>query len=195
MPSAPTTPKASRTNSPAADSESPAKTPRKSPHCKTCGRPRKGHPLRACEYPDSPKNTTSAAGTSRANNLIDALEAMSLEERDRKEKRERRKSAAQPRPVQSLPSISTVTEELLESLKAPGLFDDNDSDYGGESAEKREVVIRWREVSGVPSSKVAGVRADPLVLPVSPPSSDESPGTIEEEPTPVKKGRSKAVRK
>ncbi|KAJ7771037.1 hypothetical protein DFH07DRAFT_804577 [Mycena maculata] len=197
MPSAPSTPRASSRASPATDSGSPAKTPRKSPHCKTCGRPRKGHP-RTCEYADSPlKSTTSAAPvTSPANKLVAALAAMNLEEledRDRKEKRERRRSAAamKPIPIRSLPSVSTVTDEILESLKAPGLLDD-DSDCGGDDVEKRQVVIRWREDSGVPTRrKSAGGRMDP----VSSSSNDESPNSaLEEESTP-KKGHSKVVGK
>ncbi|KAJ7265438.1 hypothetical protein B0H12DRAFT_198652 [Mycena haematopus] len=147
--SAPSTPR--KTSSPAAtDSEPAALTPRKSPHCKTCGRPRKGHPLRACEAPSPVKSITPSP---RPNNLIDALEAMNLEDRDRKEKLERRKSAQRPSPFPSLPSISTFTGELLESLMVPGLLDhiEDGSDHGGDDGEKREAVIRWRETSGVPT--------------------------------------------
>ncbi|KAF8214196.1 hypothetical protein K438DRAFT_1750259 [Mycena galopus ATCC 62051] len=175
--SAPSTPRAfARTSTPAAaDSESAsvALTPRKSPHCKTCGRPRKGHPLRACEADsplksttDSPLKSTTASPLksttvrvitpqsppARSNNLIDALEAMNLDDRDRKEKRERRKSAQalKPGPFPSLPSLSTFTGELLDSL--PGLLADDGSDHEGEDSEKREAVSRWRETSGVPAA-------------------------------------------
>ncbi|KAJ6560276.1 hypothetical protein B0H19DRAFT_1147081 [Mycena capillaripes] len=155
-PSAPSTPRAStRTSTPTIATESadpPTTTPRKSPHCKTCGRPRKGHPLRACDADSPRKNMAIPAETHRLNTLSDALEAMNLEDRDRKEKRDRRRSAqARPADLQSLPSISTITGELLESLKAPGLLDDDE----GDDAEKREAIIRWRETSGVPTDKDA----------------------------------------
>ncbi|KAJ7044889.1 hypothetical protein C8F04DRAFT_1069910 [Mycena alexandri] len=160
--STPTTPGATRTVNPTATTESPVNTPRKSPHCKTCGRPRKGHPLRACET-DSPlvqnatpirasplKNTTPARTNPSPSNLIDGLVALQLEERDRQEKRERHQAArAQPKPtMQSLPSISTITGELLESLKKPGLLVDDGSDY----TERREAVTRWREKGDAPTA-------------------------------------------
>ncbi|KAJ6536712.1 hypothetical protein DFH09DRAFT_1178572 [Mycena vulgaris] len=183
-PSAPSTPRTSTKSN--TDSESPARTPRKSPHCKTCGRPRKGHPLRACESADSSlKNTTTATETPTST-LIDALAAMDLVERDRKDKRDRRQSV-RPRPLQSLPSISTVTGELLESLKAPGLLDDDDSDYGGDDAEKRDVVIRWREVSSLPAGKDAAQRLDSSIPPRSTTPSRRPPALLGDDFTPTKK--------
>ncbi|KAJ6515299.1 hypothetical protein C8R45DRAFT_956007 [Mycena sanguinolenta] len=184
--SAPNTPR--RTSTPApTDSEPAALTPRKSPHCKTCGRPRKGHPLRSCEAEsslDSPLK--SIAQSPRPKNLIDALEAMNLEDRDRKEKRERRKSAQRPNPpFPSLPSISTVTGEILDSLLVPGLLDDDGSDHGGDDGEKREAVIRWRESSGVPLG--TGTSQAAIVE-----SSADGP---EEESTPTKKRVHSAVGK
>jgi hypothetical protein len=83
---------------------------------------------------------------------------MNLEDRDLKEKRERRKSMQQrPLDLQSLPSISTFTGELLDSLKEPGLLNDD----GRDDTEKREAVIRWRETSGVPSDTGAAQRMKP----------------------------------
>ncbi|KAJ7688679.1 hypothetical protein B0H17DRAFT_1180483 [Mycena rosella] len=154
----------------------PQKTPRKSPHCKTCGRPRKGHPLRACETADSsPKKTPTPARATPTSDLIDRLAELDLAERDRKDKRARHQSA-QPRLLPSLPSISTATGELLESLKAPGLLDDDGSEYGGEDDYgKREIIIRWREVSSIPGNQGAG--------PISP----ESPNLLAEESIPIKK--------
>ncbi|KAJ7462039.1 hypothetical protein FB451DRAFT_1267566 [Mycena latifolia] len=184
MPSAPSTPRAStKTNT---DSESPARTPRKSPHCKTCGRPRKGHPLRACDSADPSLKNTTPAPENPTSNLIDALATLKLAERDRNDKRERRQSSAQPGPLQSLPSISTVTGELLESLKAPGLLDDDGSEFG-DDPEKRDIVIRWREVSGMPECKDAGQR---IHSPIPPHPSSPSTGnsqTFSDEATPTKK--------
>ncbi|KAJ7167726.1 hypothetical protein C8R46DRAFT_1093954 [Mycena filopes] len=170
--SAPTTPGAARTvNSAATSSESPAGTvtPRKSPHCKTCGRPRKGHPLRACDVQNipataptptrrtSPLKSITIPTTPPSGNLIDALAAMNLDSnRDQQEKRERRLAArAQvqvPPMMQSLPSISTITGELLESL--PGLMnnlDDSDCEFA-EDSERRDAVLRWREKSDLPKA-------------------------------------------
>ncbi|KAJ6460740.1 hypothetical protein C8R47DRAFT_1160429 [Mycena vitilis] len=201
-PSAPSTStRATRTSTPAAaidSAESSANTPRKPPHCKTCGRPRKGHPLRGCEVDrspspktdpppkknpspkkdPSPKKATIVADPHPPSTLVDSLLAMNLEERDRKEKRDRRRSVAQQRPadLQSLPSMSTTTGELLESLKAPGLLAD---DHDGESeSEKRDAVMRWRETSGVP-------RARASVVPLAPPT-DQSPALLADA-TPTKK--------
>ncbi|KAJ7639497.1 hypothetical protein FB45DRAFT_1024224 [Roridomyces roridus] len=121
MSSTPTTPKAAR--SPSKTTGTGTVTPRKSPHCKTCGRPRKGHPLRACpvelatsdsEPGSSPgmikKHTTTTTPTpatprrSPTKTLpliaalgalkLDDIDTLALEERDRQEKRARRKSAA-----------------------------------------------------------------------------------------------------
>ncbi|KAJ7094419.1 hypothetical protein C8R44DRAFT_814455 [Mycena epipterygia] len=185
MSSAPSTPRASttRTNTPLiTDSESPA-TPRKPPHCKTCGRPRKGHLLSACEPAGPSPKKTNAATETPTKTLIDSLAAMELADRDQKDKRERRRSV-QPRPLQSLPSISTITGELLDSLKAPGLLDDDGSEYGGDDAEKREVVIRWRQDTGKGDRRV-----DASVLPLvpTPPSIVERPTLLPDESTPTKK--------
>ncbi|KAJ7368966.1 hypothetical protein DFH08DRAFT_832768 [Mycena albidolilacea] len=194
--SAPSTPRAStRTTTPATDSEPAALTPRKSPHCKTCGRPRKGHPLRSCDA-DPPIKSPIVAPSPRSNNLVEALEAMNLEDRDRKEKRERRKSAQQQRPKSfpSLPSISTFTGELLDSLMVPGVLDDDESDHGGDDSKKREAVIRWREKSGVPSGTGTSQK---LVehSGASPSSLDSSPDRTAEESTPTKKRNRGAVGK
>jgi hypothetical protein len=83
---------------------------------------------------------------------------MNLEDRDLKEKRERRKSMQQrPLDLQSLPSISTFAGELLDSLKEPGLLNDD----GRDDTEKREAVIRWRETSGIPLDTGAAQRMKP----------------------------------
>ncbi|KAJ7682090.1 hypothetical protein DFH06DRAFT_1160191 [Mycena polygramma] len=192
MPSTPrpSAPRATRTSTPAAaadSAESPANTPRKPPHCKTCGRPRKGHPLRGCEVDPSPKTdpppkkdpspkkATIVADPHPPSTLVDSLLAMNLEERDRKEKRDRRRSVAQQRPadLQSLPSMSTTTGELLESLKAPGLLAD---DHDGESeSEKRDAVMRWRETSGVPRARASVVPLPPTTEPPPAALADATP--------------------
>ncbi|KAF7302263.1 hypothetical protein MIND_00793400 [Mycena indigotica] len=134
---APSTPsKATTTRS--LDTDVP--TPRKSPHCKTCGRPRKGHPLRACGVesllpsdPITPSKPSAASITTTHDDddspsLVQAMDALSLspakviehEERDKDEKRTRRKSLARqqniPIDLQSLPSISSFTGGLLDGL-------------------------------------------------------------------------------
>ncbi|KAJ7739854.1 hypothetical protein B0H16DRAFT_1694408 [Mycena metata] len=200
--STPTAPRATRTVDPvAATTESAVTTPRKSPHCKTCGRPRKGHPLRACDT-DSPlvqnatpirasplKNTTPARTNPSPSNLIDGLLALQLEERDQQEKRERRQAArAQPKPtMQSLPSISTITGELLEGLKKPGLLVDDGSDYEADDTERRDAVMRWREKSDAP--KTGASKPKKPSTSVVPPSSVEPErlDTPVDDSTPTKK--------
>ncbi|KAJ7055009.1 hypothetical protein C8F01DRAFT_1160678 [Mycena amicta] len=132
-------------------------TPRKSPHCKTCGRPRKGHPLRSCDLntpprlstastieQDSPSPSTHTTATSTS--LTDALDALSLspaiEERDQADKRARRKSLVKhqhiPVDLQSLPSISTITGALLDglTLMSPGKVAGE-----GEESEVEELLL------------------------------------------------------
>ncbi|KAJ7194579.1 hypothetical protein GGX14DRAFT_678737 [Mycena pura] len=195
-------------------------TPRKSPHCKTCGRPRKGHPSRTCADDAVAAATSDATSTPKqarasdapatgppkkmnatahalrspaptphadpdaaahvtpptpahAHGLVDALDTLALDARDRHEKRARRKSALHatraPSPLRALPSVSTATGALLESLKAPGLLHggpgaaDVDS-CGSNAIEKRDVVIRWRDASGTPTRMRTGQRMDPRVL-------------------------------
>ncbi|KAK7062276.1 hypothetical protein R3P38DRAFT_2834394 [Favolaschia claudopus] len=195
---APATPRATPT---AADS-TPLPTPRKSPHCKTCGSPRKGHPLRSCPTdplrpspsPSPLKSSSSTKTRATAGNLIDALEAMNLEDRDLKEKRERRKSAAaalrRPNSLDSLPSISTFTGEILDRLAQPGILDPCESKKGGDDddGEKREAVVRWRETSGVPTgAKKASSPAKSKI-----PSSAAAPIA---DSTPTKKRLPESVRK
>ncbi|KAF7294154.1 hypothetical protein HMN09_01143800 [Mycena chlorophos] len=196
--SAPSTP--AKTASSASVSTTPL---RKSPRCKTCGRPRKGHPQRACESSDvdvdvaspsvasivtprKPKAETPAKMTPARPSAAAALQALSLspehEQRDEADKRARRKSLfnAQytPADLQSLPSISTITDELLDGLTMMSIGKDNGDGHGArgqreedvESDEeveqlladdevdleeegdssKRAAILQWRDASGTP---------------------------------------------
>nr|GAT46501.1 predicted protein [Mycena chlorophos] len=194
--SAPSTPAKTASNA------SVATTPlRKSPRCKTCGRPRKGHSQRACESSDvdvavaspsvasvvtprKPRAETPAKVTPARPSP--ALQALSLspehEQRDEADKRARRKSLfnAQytPADLQSLPSISTITDELLDGLTMMSIGKDNGDGHGArgqheedvESDEeveqlladdevdleeegdssKRVAILHWRDASGTP---------------------------------------------
>ncbi|KZT05575.1 uncharacterized protein LAESUDRAFT_726859 [Laetiporus sulphureus 93-53] len=64
-------------------------SPRKTPHCKTCQRPRTGHPRSGCPYADSPAPAldSSPRGTL---GLTESLKALQIDPID--EKRERRRS-------------------------------------------------------------------------------------------------------
>ncbi|KAJ7248449.1 hypothetical protein C8J57DRAFT_1475571 [Mycena rebaudengoi] len=165
--SAPSTPRPSKPPStPLATGASKTTTPRKSPHCKSCGRPRKGHPLRSCESAavaavQSPRKPPAGEDSpARGTAVVDALEAARLAERDRQEKRARRVSQPQARPrIQSLPSISTITGELLDGLKEMGLGREDGQDDGG---AKREAVMRWREGSDTPGAGQRGVKPGAL---------------------------------
>ncbi|KAJ7893434.1 hypothetical protein B0H14DRAFT_2684918, partial [Mycena olivaceomarginata] len=168
-----------RTTTPATDSEPAALTPRKSPHCKTCGRPRKGTrldpatPTPQSRVPSLPQRTVIGKRNESGGSLH---------------------SSSGPKSFPSLPSISTFTGELLDSLMVPGVLDDDESDHGGDDSKKREAVIRWREKSGVPS----GTGTSQQLVEhsgASPSSLDSSPDRTAEESTPTKKWNRGAVGK
>ncbi|KAF8076770.1 hypothetical protein FPV67DRAFT_1472628 [Lyophyllum atratum] len=156
--SAPNTPSGKSTTG----SESSAVTPRKTPVCSKCKRPRAGHPRSGCPYVDSPSNgrTTQTPPVAAAKDIVDALGSMQLSgstpERDEDTKatiRNRRRSslAAALAPAPSLLSLDSESQEIVERLLRPGMFDDDDfqTDAGGTVAR----VVQWQDTLAATSVK------------------------------------------
>ena len=133
--SAPSTPITSTT------SDTPTVTPRKVPQCTKCKRPRQGHPRSGCPYSDSPlkeKQNNIEKGPVVATNIIDTLGSMHITstnpERVEDTKatiRSRRRSSIQPpqlAPGETLLSLSSDSQEIVERLLQPGMFDDDTDD-------------------------------------------------------------------
>jgi hypothetical protein len=168
-------------------------TPRKTPQCTKCKRPRQGHPRSGCPYADSPlKEKQSNIQT--ANNITDALGSMYIAspslERDEDTKaatRNRRRSSVQPpqlAPGETLVSLSSNSQEIIERLMQPGMFDDDTGDDAGAVKNKTKAkIVRWQETVQRPVVKMPGTLTTP-----SPQTSQESLKTLpykqETSPTP-----------
>ena len=157
---APTLRNSSAHNSPTAagrtsTNHSPTTTPRKTPQCSKCKRPRAGHPRSGCPFVDSPSCETKTQDKPD-NHLTDALGSMSLlspapidskELEDKAFIRNRRRLSAQPElvPSDSLLSLSTNSSEIVARLLQPGIFDDTDEDDNSRDKGKVSKVVRWQE--------------------------------------------------
>lgn len=135
-------------------SDSPTVTPRKTPTCTKCKRPRAGHPRSGCPYADSPSNDhTGQTPPTATKNIADALGSMQISSpsrgRDEDTKatiRNRRRSSQPLAPAQTLMSLSSDSQEIVERLLQPGMFDDDtdgEHDVGDSGSKTR--VIRWQE--------------------------------------------------
>lgn len=128
----------------------PSPSPRKPPTCTKCKRPRAGHPRSGCPFVDSPSSDHRAKTPPAfiANSIVDALGSMQLgspspspfRERDEETRaaiRSRRQSARQVVPSDTLLSLSSSSQDIVEQLLRPGLLDDDD---GSETPR----VINWQ---------------------------------------------------
>ena len=159
---APTLRNSSAQNSPTKTSvnHSPTTTPRKSPKCSKCGRPRAGHPRSGCPFVDSPSCEKTQDKTDN-NHLTDALGSMSLlspapieSKEDKAFIRNRRRLSAQPElvPSDSLRSLSTNSSEIVARLLQPGMFDDIDEDDNLGDKGKISKVVKWQETIATSSA-------------------------------------------
>ena len=149
----PTLRNSSAQNSPTRTSSSPTTTPRKSPQCSKCGRPRAGHPRSGCPYVDSPSHETKTQDKSDKH-LTVALGSMTLLSPEPIEQKEdkvfiknRRRLLSQPELTSSdsLLSLSTNSSEIVARLLQPGIFDDTDEGDSFEDKGKISKVVRWQE--------------------------------------------------
>jgi len=153
--SAPNTP----TGKSSTTSDTPTVTPRKTPQCTKCKRPRQGHPRSGCPYVDSPlkekKNNTQTTSTT-ANHIVDALGSMHIappsyecDEDTKAVIRSRRRSSIQPpqlAPGETLLSLSSNSQEIVERLLQPEMFDNDANDNVGSAKGKRKAkIVQWQE--------------------------------------------------
>ena len=162
---APTLRNSSAQNSPTAGGKtsinhSPTTTPRKTPQCSKCKRPRAGHPRSGCPFVDSPSSETKTQDKAE-NHLTDKLGSMSLlspapieSKEDKAFIRNRRRLSAQPElvPSDSLLSLSTSSSEIIARLLQPGMLDDTDEDDNFGDKGKISKVVRWQETIATSSA-------------------------------------------
>ncbi|KAH7914439.1 hypothetical protein BJ138DRAFT_1144007 [Hygrophoropsis aurantiaca] len=143
--SAPTTPLKKATGGGLA---TPSTTPRRVPHCKTCGRPRAGHPRRGCPNPPLPADGDYDSQLTDELESLHIVQARSepaspLDTRDAKEKQKRRLSVRFAlAPQESLASLSTSSSEIVNRLLEPGIMDDDSTD------DVKEGILRWQHSLG-----------------------------------------------
>lgn len=162
---APTLRSTSVQNSPTAagwtsNNNSPSTTPRKTPQCSKCKRPRAGHPRSGCPFVDSPSRETKAQDKPD-NHLTVALGSMTLlspgpieSKEDKAFIRKHRRPSAQPElvPSDSLLSLSTNSSEIVARLLQPGVFDDTEEEDNSGDKGKVSKVVRWQETIATSST-------------------------------------------
>jgi hypothetical protein len=159
---APTLRNSSAQNSPTRTNiiHSPTTTPRKTPQCSKCQRPRAGHPRSGCPFVDSPLCETETQDKPD-NHLTDALGSMSLlspvpieSKEDKAFIRNRHRVSTQPEivPSDSLLSLSTNSSEIVARLLQPGMFDDIDEDDNCGGKGKISKIVRWQETIATSSA-------------------------------------------
>ncbi|RDB20152.1 hypothetical protein Hypma_012915 [Hypsizygus marmoreus] len=178
-------------------------TPRKTPTCTKCKRPRAGHPRSGCPYVDSPsKDNNVSNATAGEKNLTDALGSMQLRsptrERDEETKafiRNRRRSSHQVAPTQTLLSLSSESQEIVERLLQPGMFDDDtdeDNNAGSSEGKTKTKVVQWQEtlLAATPAKPKPRVK---MPGSLSTPSPDSSHGSADLSANKKKKEASPAL--
>ncbi|KAG6910811.1 hypothetical protein DXG01_007700 [Tephrocybe rancida] len=158
-------------------------TPRKAPVCSKCKRPRAGHPRSGCPYADSPTTGPQQAPVTAANgkSLVDALGSMQLQSpaRDRDDEtratiRQRRRSSyvTALAPAQSVLSLDIESQEIVESLLQPGMFDKS---FDGEGTlDVAGKVVKWQDALTPTRPKRPRVKMPGSMSSPSPYSSQES---------------------
>ena len=189
--SAPNTPKSSTT------SDTPTVTPRKVPQCTKCKRPRQGHPRSGCPYSDDSPLTEKQNNIQKApvatNNIINALGSMHIASTNPERventkatiRSHRRRSSIHPPQLaraETLLSLSSNSQEIVERLLQPGMFDDDtDDDAGDAKGKKTTKIVQWQETvqlatpskKSKPAVKMPGTLTTP-----SPETSRESLTTL-----------------
>ncbi|KAH7931182.1 hypothetical protein BV22DRAFT_1027413 [Leucogyrophana mollusca] len=142
--SAPTTPSKNTNTS---GLPTPTSTPRRAPHCRTCGQPRAGHPRSGCPNVESP----AAPAEDYDSQLTDELESLRIVQpregsaspssaRDAKAKSNRRLSVRfAVAPQESLASLSTSASEMVTKLLEPGMMGSDASE------DDKEGILRWQK--------------------------------------------------
>lgn len=186
-------------------------SPRKAPHCRTCGQPRAGHPRAGC--PSAVQHADDAT------EMTQAMQSMQLKSSSPTPKRKintqmdqnihipprdspssirhHRKSAARPLvSTPSLISLSYSSQELVEKLLQPGLLSDD-----SEAEEPHVMIQKWRratlkipmdedegEIAGTltPATSVMSLKQEPL-------AEDDASSTKRSSRLPVPLARSMSI--
>ncbi|KIJ69868.1 hypothetical protein HYDPIDRAFT_104507 [Hydnomerulius pinastri MD-312] len=157
--SAPSTPSKPRVSTGSGSLPTPSTTPRRTPHCTKCHRPRAGHPRSGCPYvdtsqaanPPSPSTSISASTTGRTapagdDGIADEMSSLRIiSPTEANEKTPAKGRKLQRRlsvrfallPTQTLESLSTTSSELADRLLQPGMM-------GNTSHASDEYVLSWR---------------------------------------------------
>ncbi|KAG6897604.1 hypothetical protein C0992_013044 [Termitomyces sp. T32_za158] len=127
-------------------------TPRKTPSCTKCKRPKAGHPRSGCPYTDTQTfQEKEARAENTGQNIVDALDSMHLQSPSREasdntratiRQRRRTSMAAALATTQSVVSLDTESRKHLDGLMQPGMFDDNPEDRTHITTDK---VVQWQE--------------------------------------------------
>ncbi|KAG2073577.1 hypothetical protein BDR04DRAFT_1141130 [Suillus decipiens] len=132
----------------------PGTSPRRTPHCKSCHRPRQGHPRSGCPYIEPTMSDQSSGATEdivdelsslRIVNCNDERSSLSTETPTQSKNLKRRLSVRFALlPAGSLASLSTTSSEIVEKLLQPGMMsnvsdgdddDDDDDDDDGDDGD------------------------------------------------------------
>ncbi|KAG1755357.1 hypothetical protein EDB19DRAFT_1660637 [Suillus lakei] len=162
-PNSPSTPSRAKSRSSVgmtADLSTPGTSPRRTPHCKTCHRPRQGHPRSGCPYVEPTVSDLTSGATEdivgelsslRIVNPNDERSSLSTETPTQSKNLKRRLSVRFALlPAGSLASLSTTSSEIVERLLQPGMMSnvsDNDGDDDGQSA-----IMQWKRTLTSPES-------------------------------------------
>ncbi|KAG2155113.1 uncharacterized protein EDB93DRAFT_1131317 [Suillus bovinus] len=132
-------------------------SPRRTPHCKTCHRPRQGHPRSGCPYIESAISGQTNGATEdivdelsslRIVNPNDERSSLSTETPTQSKNLKRRLSVRFALlPAGSLVSLSTTSSEIVERLLQPGMMSnesDDDDDDGDGDGDGQRAIMQWR---------------------------------------------------
>ena len=104
-------------------------TPRRKPHCRSCGSPMLGHKRGLCLMPgknETPSPRTEAPFKLEPVDLTETFKNLKLEAQDdKKERSSRRRSSAIPQKTETLLSLATGVQDELDALAKPGIMSDN----------------------------------------------------------------------
>lgn len=157
------------------DTPTPGTSPRRIPHCKTCHRPRQGHPRSGCPYIEPTMSDQTSGATEdivdelsslRIVNPNDERSSLSTETPTQSKNLKRRLSVRFALlPAGSLASLSTTSSEIVERLLQPGMMsntsdDDYDDGGGGGGAggdgDRQRAIMQWKRTLASPESLPEG---------------------------------------
>ncbi|KAH0840175.1 hypothetical protein J3R83DRAFT_1159 [Lanmaoa asiatica] len=175
----------------------PSATPRRTPHCTKCHRPRAGHPRSGCPYidasdpsstsPSARKSVSRAAADDGISEELSSLQIVSPTEENRRASTSRTGKKPQRRlsvrfalvPEQTLESLSPTDAQLVEQLLQPGMISDTVSpqDRVGHVVEWRKTLDGADPLDGCKEEPME-VKTEPLSNGTASPLSRRMPCTL-----------------